>query len=126
MIKRISTAVLVVLLGVGVMTMIVAFTACSTPTQPNIKPRFSGDHTTEQIRGMWYICFQTRRSHMAAVPQQFHAGHCDCVIDKSREKFSSSSYEGLETDNLTRVFTKLNIDCQMADMEPIKIDPASI
>ena len=86
------------------------FGSCTTTIEVESK-RFSGDHTTEQIRGMWWICFSSRQKVAPYLPPQFNVGHCDCVIDKSRERYSSGDYESVGNDNLTRFFTELNIEC---------------
>ena len=112
MIKRISTAVLVVLLGVGVMTMIVAFTACSTPTQPAHKPHpYSGDHKVAQIRGMFSICLQTRQRVAPFWPVPMHMAHCDCIVDKSREKHSVDDYIAMDPGMLEDFFRDVSIKC---------------
>ena len=127
LLKKISTAALIVLVGVGVMVLIILLTSCSTPVEPPKKSRFSGDHTTTQIRGLWYVCIQARQRSMPYVPPQIHTAHCDCVMDKSREQFSAKDYDRMTQDNLSRSFTNINIDCSVLhNFEPVKVDPASL
>ena len=136
MLKKLSTAALIVLIGIGVMVLIISVTACSKPiTKPTVnttnKPekesRFSGDHTTTQIRGLWYVCLQARQRSMPYILPPVHTAHCDCVIDKSREQFSSEDYDKLPQDNLSAAFTNINIECQIFNShEPIKINPTSV
>jgi hypothetical protein len=131
--KTISTAVLIVLFGVGVMTMIVALTGCST-TQPAHKPHpYSGDHTVGQIRGMFSVCYQTRRGVAPHFPDQMHIQHCDCLVDKSREKYSSQDYDGLDKGILADFFRDASIECNFKlgmppinNNEPAKPDPAML
>ena len=128
LLKKISTAALIVLVGVGVMVLIILLTSCSTPVvQPVEKSRFSGDHTTIQIRGLWYVCIQARQRGLPQLPPPVHSAHCDCVLDKSREQFSAKDYEKMQQGNLTKVFTEINLECQMLhNFEPVKVDPASL
>lgn len=131
--KPISTLVLIVLLGVGVMTMIVALTGCSTP-KPAHKPHpYSGDHTVGQLRGMFSVCYQTRRGLAPYFPPPMHMKHCDCLVDKSREKYSSQDYDGLDKGVLADFFRDASIECDVKlglpsinNNEPVKPDPASI
>lgn len=76
-----------------------------------IKPRFSGDHTTQQIRGMWQICFNTRRANIPYFPLPMHVNHCDCVVDASREIHSSTDYVKIDSDNLTKFFVEASVKC---------------
>ena len=73
---------------------------CTTPE----KPRFSGDHTTNQIRGMWFLCFQKHRQLEPYMNPAVHVEICDCVIDRSRESYGAKEYNG--ADNLTQFFSK--------------------
>ena len=100
------------------------FAACTGSTTSEVDKRFSGDHTTSQIREMWHICFNTRRSSIPYLPPTIHVGHCDCVIDKSRERYSSGDYESVGKDNLTRFFTELNIECGKPLETQVNIDEA--
>jgi len=81
-----------------------------------IKPKFSGDHTTQQIRSMWHICFNARRKTAPYFPPPMHINHCDCVIDASREKFSSLDYKKVGGDNLTVFFTQASLECDADGM----------
>lgn len=100
------------------------FAACTKPTTSEVDKRFSGDHTTEQIRGMWWICFSSRQKVAPYLPPEFNVGHCDCVIDKSRERYSSEDYEAVGKDNLTRFFTELNIECAKPMETQVNINEA--
>ena len=127
LLKKISTAALIVLVGVGVMVLIILLTSCSTPVEPPKKSRFSGDHTTIQIRGLWYVCIQARQRGLSHLPPPVHSAHCDCVLDKSREQFSSKDYDRMTQDNLTRAFTVINTECQILNsIEPVQINPTSV
>ena len=41
-----------------IVILIVFFASCSKPVE---KPRYSGDHDTETIRGMWHVCYMTHK-----------------------------------------------------------------
>ena len=100
-----------------------ALLGCST-TQKQVTVRFSGDHTTAQIRGMWNICFQTRIKNMPYFPAPLHFQHCDCLIDTSRENFSSKEYDRMGEDNLTEFFRGASIVCNgsaTVPNEPIEL-----
>jgi hypothetical protein len=116
MMKRVSTLPIIFLFII---------TACTTEEKiVKVRAKYSGDHTTAQIRGMWVICYNTRIKNMPYMPPPMHMDHCDCVIDKSREKYSSSDYKGIGTDNLTRFFTETSITCDdstIAQPEPTSI-----
>ena len=133
--KAISTAVLIVLVGVGVITIIVALSACSTPqpTAPHKNHPYSGDHRVAQLRGMFTICLQTRQKAAPYFPVPFHIQHCDCVIDKSRERYSSNDYEGLEKGVLENFFRNASIECdiklgmpQIGKEPAVKPDPTTL
>jgi hypothetical protein len=128
MLKKLSMAALIILVGIGVMVLIISVTACTTPVvEPAVKARFSGDHTTIQIRGLWYVCIQARQRGLSHLPPPVHSAHCDCVLDKSREQFSSEDYERMTQDNLTRAFTEINVECQILNsLEPVQTNQASV
>ena len=115
---------LVILLGVLAIILIVTESGCTTPRTIPKASRFSGDHTTIQIRGMWYICYQSRMRGLPYIIPPVHTAHCDCVVDKSREVFSSSDYEVADADNLTEFFRKKSIECDVSNVTPAK--PAKI
>ena len=92
--------------------------ACTTEEKiVKVRAKYSGDHTTAQIRGMWVICYNTRIKNMPYIPPPMHMEHCDCVIDKSREAYSSKYYKGADTDNLTRFFTEASIACDQVSTQ---------
>ena len=89
-----------------------------------VSAKYSGDHTTSQIRGMWVICYSTRIKNMPYFPPPIHMEHCDCVVDKSREKYSSGDYDKVGTENLTLFFTETSIECD--NSTEVKPEPTSI
>ena len=89
-----------------------------------VSAKYSGDHTTSQIRGMWVICYNTRIKNMPYFPPPIHMEHCDCVVDKSREKYSSGDYDKVGTENLTLFFTETSIECD--NSTEVKPEPTSI
>jgi len=113
LIKNISIVVATVLFGIIVMSLIVLLTGCTTQRTIPKKSRFSGDHTTVQIRGMWFVCYQTRINSFPRVLPPVHTAHCDCLVDKSRENFSSSDYKTYDAGNLTIFFRDKSIECEL-------------
>ena len=97
--------------------------ACTTEVV-QVRPKYSGDHTTVQIRGMWVICYNTRLKEIPYLPPPIHMDHCDCVIDKSREEYSSGDYDKVGQDNLTLFFTRASIECD--NSTEVTPAPASI
>ena len=129
--KPISSAVLIVLLGVGVMVLAIALSACSTPQPTTIhKPHpYSGDHKVSQLRGMFSVCLQTRMRAMPRFPGAIHFTHCDCVVDKSREKYSSGDYSKVSSAELEVFFRDASIECDVEQRlleTKAKPDPASL
>ena len=53
---------------------VLLISSCSVPSN-NI--RFSGDHTTEAIRGMWHICYMTHRQVNRSAPELYLWKLCD-------------------------------------------------
>ena len=98
---------------------------CVTPQVIEVRPKYSGDHTTAQIRGMWMICYQTRLRNMPFFPPPIHMEHCDCVVDKSRESYSWTDYNKLGQDNLTKFFAEVSIICNEAETK-VAPEPTSI
>ena len=97
---------------------------CSKDKIIEVRPKYSGDHTTAQIRGMWLICYQTRSNNIPYLPPPMHMEHCDCVVDKSRENHSSEDYIKIGSDNLTIFFTKVSIECDNTTL--VKPEPTAI
>ena len=93
------------------------FLSCATK-QEQVPRRFSGDHTTAQIRGMWHICFQTRMKSIHNMFPAMHMQHCDCLVDNSRENFSSQDYDKMDKDNLTDFFRVASILCDGSTVVP--------
>ena len=115
--KRVSTLAIILLFII---------TACTTQEKiVKVRAKYSGDHTTAQIRGMWHICYQSRMRSAPHLPPPFHMDHCDCVIDKSREEYSSKYYKGADKDNLTRFFTEASIACDQRSTQAMP-EPTSI
>jgi len=113
LIRAISFIVLSSLIGVIVVLLIIFLTGCSVNRTQLESVRFSGDHSTSSIRGMWVICYQSRQRAFPTIPPPFHWGHCDCLVDKSRETFSSSDYNKVKEDNLTSFFRDASIECDL-------------
>ena len=114
-------------IGMAIIICATAMACNKTTVEPLKKTRFSGDHTTAQIRGLWYVCLQTRQRSMPYIAPQIHGVHCDCVTDKSREQFSSTQYEKIPQDNMSAAFTDINIECSMIkNIKLKKINPAAI
>ena len=127
MIKSLSYLVLICFFGVLVIALIVLLTGCvdTNRTLPS-KPRFSGDHTTANIRGMWHVCYSSRTRTAPHIPPLDHVIHCDCLVDSSRERMKFDEYTALGNDNLTKFFSDLSTECtvrRMNEFEPHKSDP---
>ena len=124
MLKKFSTALLIVLVGIVVTVLFLSVTSCSTPVVKPVKPekstKFSGDHTTPQIRGMWSVCYQSRMKSLPHFPPPVHGAHCDCLVDGSRERYSSGDYEKMGSDNLTNVFSELSSLCNLIQIPKIE------
>jgi len=123
LIKNIGIVFATVLLGVIVMLLIIFLTGCKTQRTIPKASRFSGDHTTVQIRGMWFICYQSRTNGFPRVPPPIHTAHCDCLVDKSRENFSSSDYKTYDADNLTIFFRDKSIECELQSKVQPPVNP---
>lgn len=122
--KAISTAVLAGLL-----------VSCSTPqpTTPHKDHPYSGDHKVAQIRGMFSICLQTRQRVAPFWPVPMHMAHCDCIVDKSREKHSVDDYIAMAPGMLEDFFRDASTKCDeelnlptINNKEPVKPDPATL
>ena len=90
--------------------LLIVIGACTQETI-HVRPKYSGDHTTGQIRGMWQICYQSRVRSQPYLPPPMHMSHCDCLVDKSREKISSGDYTKIGSDNLTKFFAEMSLEC---------------
>ena len=97
---------------------VLLISSCSVPSNDI---RFSGDHTTEAIRGMWHICYMTHRQVNRSAPELYLWKLCDCVIDKSREKYKSTDYDKQVGDNLTKFFKNANLECAL-EIKNVKAD----
>ena len=51
---------------------------------------YSGNFTTEQIRGLWMTCSIRFSQVSPYLPQQFVLRHCDCYADLIRKNFKNS------------------------------------
>lgn len=128
MLKKISTAIIIILVGVGVMATIIALTGCTNKVeQITVEPRFSGDHETKDIRAMWLVCYQSRIRALPYIPRPVHWQHCDCMTDKSREVYSFNEYNKETQEKLTEFYTGLHRECEkemgIKFSGPNKIDP---
>ena len=107
---------IIILAGIWVAMILVGYSKQAPIVEPK---KFSGDHTTPQIRGMWTICYQARVNRLPNTPPIVHVNHCDCFVDNSRERFSSGDYENMGSDNLTNVFSEISSLCNII-LEPIE------
>ena len=101
--------------------LVFGLSACA-PELIHVRPKYSGDHTTPQIRGMWQICYESRARSQPYLPPPMHMKHCDCLVDKSREKVSSGDYTKMGSDNLTKLFAELSLECDKDMFMPPKPD----
>ena len=83
---------------------------------PAHKPHpYSGDHKVSQLRGMFSVCLQTRMRALPGFPGAIHFSHCDCVVDKSREQYSSSDYSTVSSAELEIFFRDASIECNVEE-----------
>ena len=118
MIRAISFVVLSSLIGVIVVLLIILLTGCSVNRTQSESVRFSGDHSTASIRGMWLICYQARTRAFPHVLPPLHWSHCDCLVDKSREVYSHSDYTKIPEDKLTVFFRDASQECDRGVLLP--------
>ena len=98
---------------------LIFISSCSLNTS---KSKFSGDHPTETIRGMWAICAQSSVKRAPFLPPPIHWAVCDCVVDLSRGKYSVEDYEKTN-DNFTEFFTKAANKCYSLSTLKLPSDP---
>ena len=79
--------------------------------QTLVKPVFSGDHPTGQIRYMWSICYAVQQRSQPFIHPQLHVQICDCMIDSSRRRYKSAEYKDKDEQELIAFFTELNTKC---------------
>ena len=89
--------------------LIIPLILVSSCTQTKKEALFSGDHPTSKIRDMWAVCYLTSLKSNPYPFRRHHISFCDCLIDKSREKYSVNDYE--KTDNLSLAFTNFSKLC---------------
>lgn len=89
--------------------LIIPLILISSCTQTKKETLFSGDHPTHKIRAMWFTCYSISLKNNPYPYKQLHVGFCDCLVDKSREKYSVNDYE--KTDNLSLAFTNFSKLC---------------
>ena len=58
---------------------------------------------------MWTLCYLTSLKNNPYPFKQHHVNFCDCLIDKSREKYSVNDYEKIN--NLSLAFTNFSKLC---------------
>ena len=98
----------------------ILLTSCTTVE----RSRFSGDHGTAKIRGMWTVCYMTSMKNLPQVHASFHIATCDCMIDKSREKYKDSDYKEIGQEKLTDFYRELFEECREEQGVVIPIKPA--
>ena len=70
---------------------------------------YSGTYPTIQIRSLWSHCFDGLTTVNGVTPSNEHAYTCDCILDKTRIRYSYQMW--LETDNRTELFRFMYMDC---------------
>ena len=73
---------------------------------------YTGTFSVQMIRTMWRACFQGASLANPITPH-FNADLCDCVINKTREKYTVDDvqkYKGLKMQNN---YTKMANDCKV-------------
>ena len=92
--------------------LLVLLASCTNVKTIDLRKRFSGDHTTFKIREMWAICYQARIRAMPFFPPPIHMQQCDCMIDKSRERYSTDEYKSVGQEKLTKFYEELHDECE--------------
>ena len=106
--------------------LLVFLTSCTNVKTIDIRKRFSGDHTTFKIREMWAICYQARIRAYPFFPPPLHMQQCDCMIDKSRERYSDSDYKSVGEEKLTKFYEDVHEECakEFGLSTEVPIEPA--
>ena len=58
---------------------------------------FSGNFTTEEIRGLWYVCSVSFFQQSPATPMEQVTRYCDCYTDYTRQNYEDNA----ELQNMT-------------------------
>ena len=82
-------------------------------TKKEINPKFSGDHSTNSIRGMWHICYVSMKKTNPYGPDPYHWQVCDCIVDDSRKTFKYEDYASIPSEELTQFFTDSTQKCSL-------------
>ncbi len=51
---------------------------------------FSGNFTTEEIRGLWYVCSTSFFQQSPATPMEQVYRYCDCYTDYTRQNYEDN------------------------------------
>ena len=93
-----------------VLSLILLLFSC---TPKEIKNLFSGDHSTNSIRGMWHICYVSMKKTNPYGPDAYHWQVCDCIVDESRKTFKYEDYASIPSEELTQFFTDSTQKCSL-------------
>ena len=110
---------------IGLIITLVFITGCSNfgyvPDPKRGKPIpvltttvYSGNFTTEQIRGLWMTCSVRFNQVDPRLPQAFIHRHCDCYADLIRKDYKNSDdLEALSPDGANTLKEKLITNCNL-------------
>ena len=75
---------------------------------------YSGNFSTEQIRGLWMTCSVRFNSINPYLPQEFIHRHCDCYADLIRKNYKNSDdLQSLSPDGINTLKEKLVTKCNL-------------
>ena len=87
---------------------------------------YSGNFTTEQIRGLWMTCSIRFSQVSPYLPQQFVLRHCDCYADLIRKNFKNSDdLEALSPDGVNTLKEKLVTNCNLKIQQEFNLQKPS-
>lgn len=58
--------------------------------------QYKGTYETLKIREVWFMCYSSLTKHRPDTDPLFHAGTCDCYLDKLRIRFTWEQYSLLD------------------------------
>jgi len=73
---------------------------------------YTGTFSVQMIRTMWRACFQGASLANPITPH-FNADLCDCVINKTREKYTVDDVQKYKGIKMQNNYTKMANDCKV-------------
>jgi len=72
---------------------------------------YTGTFTTQTIRLLWMGCYQGTMSVDSRNPT-FNGALCDCIVNKTREKYTSQEVEKYQGATMQRKYTEIANQCR--------------